>query len=91
MALSNGTSPTPHLIQRITLSEISIFQKIYLQKVGQGHGVQFSQCQRSMTNAKIYKILAHNFAPALTVSDILKLKMSYLEIVGQGHGVHFSH
>ena len=59
--------------------------------MGHGHEVQFSQCQRSMTNAKIYKILAHNFAPALKVSDILKLKMSYIEIIGHGHGVQFSH
>ena len=38
-----------------------------IQKVGQGHGVQMLQCQRSMANVKIYKSLPHILALALTV------------------------
>ena len=42
----------------------------YLQKVGQGHGVQFWQLQRSMANVRIYKLLPAILALALTVSEI---------------------
>ena len=42
----------------------------YLQKVGQCHGVQFSQLHHSMANVKIYKCLPLIFALALTVSEI---------------------
>ena len=38
----------------LTVSEILTFKISYLQKVGQVHGVQFSQCH-SMANVKIYK------------------------------------
>ena len=38
---------------------------VYLQKVGQGHGVQFSQLQHSMLNAKIDKCLPQIFALVL--------------------------
>ena len=42
-----------------------------LQKVGQGHGIQFSQLQLSMTNVKIYKCLSQIFAVAPTVYEQL--------------------
>ena len=48
-----------------------MFQILYLQKVGQGHGVQFSQGCHSMVNIKIYKSRPHIFALALTTSEIL--------------------
>ena len=35
--------------------KILTFQLFYLQKVGQGHGIQFSQLRYSMANVKIYK------------------------------------
>ena len=38
-----------------------------IQKVGQGHGVQFSQLSYSMANVKIYKCLAYIFALDLTI------------------------
>ena len=39
----------------LNISEILTFQIVYLQKVGQGHEVQFSQWGHSMANIKIYK------------------------------------
>ena len=41
-----------------------------LQKVDQGHRVQFSQLRHSMAKVKIYTCLPHILALALTVSDI---------------------
>ena len=61
-----------------------------LHKVGQCHGVQFSQCH-SMINIKIYKVVPCNFALALAVSEILTFQIFDLQEVGQGHGVQFSH
>ena len=59
-----------------------------LQKVFQGHGVQFSQLHNSMANyIKIYKCFPHVFvlAPFLRFNNF----NYYLPKVGQGHGVHF--
>ena len=44
----------------------------YLQKVGLGHGVQFSCWHNSIGNIKIYKRLRLIFVQTLTISDILK-------------------
>ena len=41
-----------------------------LQKVGQGHRVQFWLLHQSMANVKIYKWLPQTFALALTASAI---------------------
>ena len=54
----------------LTVSEIYKFQIFYLQKVDQGHGVQFSKSHHSMTNIKIDKCLSYIFALSLTVSEI---------------------
>ena len=51
-----------------------IFLILDLEKVGNGHGVQFSQLHHSMTNVKIYKCLQHIFALALTISEIYIFK-----------------
>ena len=58
----------------LTLSEIKIFNFLDLQKVDQGHGVQFLQLQHSMAIVKFYKCFPHIFAFALTFSEILKFK-----------------
>ena len=39
----------------LTVSEILTLDSFNLQKVGQGHIIQLSQCCRSMENIKIYK------------------------------------
>ena len=46
-----------HFALALTVSEILPFKIVDLEKVGQGHGVQFSQWQQPMANVKIYKIL----------------------------------
>ena len=49
-----------------------IFLIVYIQKIGLGHGVQFSRLHHSMVNVKIYKCLPQICALALTVSEISK-------------------
>ena len=46
-------------------------KKCYLQKLGQDHGMQFSQVHHSMANFKIYKCLPYTFALDLTVCEKL--------------------
>ena len=46
------------------------FIDITIQKVGQGHGVQFLQLHHLMANVKIYKYLPEIFGLALTISEI---------------------
>ena len=58
-----------------------------LQKVGQGHRVQFSQKHHSIANVKIYKKFPHIFALALSTSEILNLLNFDLQKVDQGHCV----
>ena len=50
--------------------QISKSKNVYLQKIGQGHGVKFSQLRHSMADVEIYKCLPHIFALAPTVSEI---------------------
>ena len=38
----------------LTINEILIFEILYLEKVGQGHGLQLSQWRHSMANIKIF-------------------------------------
>ena len=45
-------------VSALTISEISKFFTFYIQKVGQGNEVQFSQLHLSIANVKIYK---HHF------------------------------
>ena len=68
---------------RFIVKKIGLF---YLQKVGQGHGVQFSQLHHLMANVNIYKCLKHIFALAFTVSEIYNLKKKFLQNVGQCNG-----
>ena len=74
----------------LTVSEKLTFNNFGLQKVVQGHGVQFSQLQHSMANVQLYKCLLYNFALNLTISEIKFLKKFDLRKVSQGHGVQFS-
>ena len=70
---------------------VLIFQIVYLEKVGQGHRLQFSQLHHWMANIKIsVKVLRCIFAVALIVSEISTLKIVDLQNVDQGHGVQFS-
>ena len=41
-----------------------------LKKVGQGHGLQFSQCHHSIAGNKLFKSFPYIFALALSVWDI---------------------
>ena len=60
----------PHIFALdLTILEIQ-FKICYLQKVGQGHEVQFSQLYHLMANVKNYKFLPNIFAQGLTVSEI---------------------
>ena len=54
----------------LTVSEIYKFGIVYLQKVGNGHGVQFSKSHLLMANVKVDKCLPYIFAIALTVSQV---------------------
>ena len=46
----------PHIIaQAFPVNEILTFKILYLEKVGQGHGLQLSQWRHSMANIKIIK------------------------------------
>ena len=54
----------------LTISEIYIILIFYLQKLGHGHRMQFSQLHHSMANVKVYKCLPRIFAQALTVLEI---------------------
>ena len=56
----------------LNVTEITKFQICYLQKVGQSHGLQFSQLHHLIANDKIYKYLPYIFVLALSVSEILK-------------------
>ena len=52
----------PHIfVLALTVSEILKFQILYIQKVGKGHGEQFSYWHYSMGNANIYKRHPHFF------------------------------
>ena len=53
----------------LSVSDIYKFKIYYFQKVGQSHGVHFSQLHHSMANVKIYKCLPHIPTLALTISD----------------------
>ena len=53
-----------------------------LQKVDQGHGVQFSQIHHSMADINMS---SSRFALALIVCEKLKFLTFDLENVGQGH------
>ena len=67
----------------------TIFFKIYIQKAGQGNGVQFLQLHHSMANVKIYKCLRHIFALALTIWKIKFFLIFYLQKVDKGHRIQF--
>ena len=70
----------------LTLSEILKFSISYLQKISQGHRVQFLQGCHSMTNVKIYKSRPmHFFALARAISEILRFQIFDIQKVGQGH------
>ena len=56
------------------ISEIKKIKIVYLQKVGQGHGVQFSQLHHWMANAKIYKYHPQIYALAFIISEITFFK-----------------
>ena len=43
------------------ISEKLTFQICYLQKISQGHGVQFSKLRHSMANVKIYNSIFLHF------------------------------
>ena len=58
-------SPTNLCTSYFHFRDITIL-KFLPQKVGQGHGVQFSQLHHSMANVKIYKCLPQIFALALS-------------------------
>ena len=79
-----------HTFLRQLLPSERCFNFFYLQKVGQGHGVQFSQLHVSMANVKIYKCLPQIFALTLTVSEIYKFKICDLQKIGQGHEMQFA-
>ena len=51
--ISESTSHPMHFMLALTILEMSTFQIFYLKKVGQSHGVPFSQCGHSMANMKI--------------------------------------
>ena len=83
-------SPTQICASSYRFRDIIFFKIVYLQKLGHGHRVQFSQSHHLMTYGKIYKRLQDTFALVLTVSDIYKFQKLYLQKVGQGHRVQFS-
>ena len=56
----------------LTISDILKIQNLFIQKVGQGHGVQFSQWYHSVLKGQVHKYLPHIFPLVLIVSDILK-------------------
>ena len=58
------------MVKAPTVSKIQKFQIFYLQRVGRGHGVQFSQLHGLMANVKIDKSLPHILAIALPISNI---------------------
>ena len=51
----------------LTVSEILTFIFFYIQKVGQGHGVQFLQRRYSMANVRIHK---HHYFTFLIVAKM---------------------
>ena len=61
----------------------------YLQKIGQGHEVQFSKLNHSMANVKFYKCLQHTLRQLLTFQRYKNFKFCPSKI-GQGHRVQFS-
>ena len=64
------------------------FQIVDLQKVAQGHTMQFSKCFHSIANIKVYKNRPKNFCSS--VSEILMFKICHFRKIGQDHRVQFS-
>ena len=54
---------------------LTISNFFFLQKVGKGQGIQFSQWRHSLANVKICKVVSCRFVLALTISVILLFKI----------------
>ena len=69
-----------------TVFEILTFKIVDLQKVCQGHEVQFWHLHHSMANVQIYKGLKHVFALTLIISGTSAYTFYYFSLrkVGQG-------
>ena len=64
-----------HFSIAFTVSEIPKFLIYDFQKVGQGHGVQYSLLHHSMANVIIYKCLPHILCLTVTISEIYKFEI----------------
>ena len=63
------------------------FEIVYLEKVGQGHGILPLQWCHFMANMKYIKVVASIFELALIVSEILAFEIFDIEKVGEDHRI----
>ena len=64
----------------LTLPEKLTFQMFDLQKIGHGHGVQFS----------VVNVVTFSFAATLTISEKIAFQICHLNKVSQVHRVQYS-
>ena len=76
-----------NVLRSLIISKILTYQNFDLQKVCQGHIVQFYNENIRWIISKSTKVIPCIFMPAVTISEIVMFQIFYLQNVGQRHGI----